>query len=101
MYVLCTYVVQSDQIGRIFAYWAVVCILEKSKFFFKLGIEVAQKWATLFHGNCSELFLTKNGLGKIFGVFFTNLSGHPDPNPMYVDDLGLKMGCDCSQHVFL
>jgi hypothetical protein len=33
-----------------------------------------------FHRKGYELLLTKNALGYILGVFFTNSSGHPAPN---------------------
>jgi hypothetical protein len=64
---------KSDQIGQIFAYWAVLYIgslFEKVK-------SSANYWDTFFQTTSCELILTKNWLGCTLGDFFKNSSGHP------------------------
>jgi hypothetical protein len=74
---------QGDQIGRIFAYWAIV--------FFGQFIEnyriSANSWATFFHSISYALIFTKKWFGHILGNFFTHSSGHPVANSteMYRD----------------
>jgi hypothetical protein len=64
---------QGDQIGRIFAQWAI--------FYFKQILENYKSrphfCATFFPSTGYELILTENGLGNILGNFFTNSSGRP------------------------
>jgi hypothetical protein len=63
--------VQDDQIGRIFAYWAI----------FSLGVfyvcnyrSSANYWATL---RSYVLTLAKISWATLWALFFTNTSGHP------------------------
>jgi hypothetical protein len=65
---------QGDQIGPIFAYWAIVHFgrffnHRRSPYF----------WYTFYIVKVSINFDLKNGLGNILGDFFTNKSGHPAP----------------------
>jgi hypothetical protein len=57
---------QDDQIGRIFAYWAIVHFRQ---FFIKLA-SVGHILGYFFRGKNCELFFAKNGLGYILGYFF-------------------------------
>jgi hypothetical protein len=63
---------QGDQIGQIFAYWAIVYFGQ----FFENDIISPNFWATLFNGKSYVVIFTKNSLGYIFGRFFTSSSGH-------------------------
>jgi hypothetical protein len=65
---------QGDQIGRIFAQWAIVYFGQ----WFEIYIISANFWATFLCDTSYVLILTKNGLGYILGDFFKNSSGHPD-----------------------
>jgi hypothetical protein len=61
---------QGDQIfGKLFSLGSFLKIMYMSSAYF---------WATLFHGKCYALILTKNGLSYILGDVFTNSSGHPE-----------------------
>jgi hypothetical protein len=55
---------QGDQIGRIFAHWAIV-------FFGKFkNYKVGQIfWATFYHSKCFVLILTKMGWAKFWAIF--------------------------------
>jgi hypothetical protein len=64
---------QGYQIGRNFAFWAIVKIC----LCFENYITSAKFLATFFHGTNTVLILAKYGLGYILGDFFTNSSGHP------------------------
>jgi hypothetical protein len=69
---------QGDQFGRIF------CLLGNCFYFghFLKITKIAYICGLLFYTEkCYALILTKNGLGFIWGNFFTNLSGHPAHNP--------------------
>jgi hypothetical protein len=65
---------QGDQIGRIFAYWALVYF----GLFFENYISSTNSLATFSKCISYAFILTKSGLGDILGKFFTNSSGHPD-----------------------
>jgi hypothetical protein len=58
---------QGDQIGRIFAYWAIVFFGQ----FFENYRRGTNSWATFFHGKSNALILTKIELGLHFGRFFS------------------------------
>jgi hypothetical protein len=64
---------QGDQIGRIFAYWAIVYF----------GAVFLKKYIRSFRAIFSTvkfmcyIILTENGLGHILGDFLANSSGHP------------------------
>jgi hypothetical protein len=63
---------QGDQIGRIFALWAIVCFGQ----FLKNNSNSPQFWATFFQSIDYVVILTKNGLGcTLLGDFFTISSG--------------------------
>jgi hypothetical protein len=68
---------QSDQLGRIFAYWAIVSLV--GHFLKKLQKET-KNLGLLFSTEKSYVCINfdKNGLGHIFGDFFTNSSCHPE-----------------------
>jgi hypothetical protein len=63
---------QGDQIGQIFALWAIIYIGQLCK---KIT-EVGKKFGLFFHGKRYELILTQMVLAIFLG-FFTNSSGHP------------------------
>jgi hypothetical protein len=60
---------QGDQIGRIFAYWAVVFL----GLFFENYISSPKIWATIFSGKNYALILANNSVGLHFGRFFQKL----------------------------
>jgi hypothetical protein len=71
---LILYFDQGDQIGRIFAYWA---ILFFGQFF--LTTEEAQFFGKLFSlVKNIVLFLTKTAQATFWAMFFSNSTGHPD-----------------------
>jgi hypothetical protein len=70
---------QGDQIGRIFAHWAIVYFGIFSKFYF--CIILMATYST--KAGVNLLFLTKYGLDYILGDFFKKASCHPDPDPTY------------------
>jgi hypothetical protein len=61
---------QGDQIGPIFAHWAIVIFVH----FFENDRRSTNFWATFIPPNklCTHSFLTKYGLGDTLGDFFTN-----------------------------
>jgi hypothetical protein len=64
---------QCDQIGRLFAYWAIIYfgwILKITEIAFILG-RIFPRKKVMF------IILRKEGLGYILGDFFTSQSGHP------------------------
>jgi hypothetical protein len=61
--------VQSDQVGRIFAYWVIVCL---GQFF-----ENYRGSPKIFKGKIFVFILTKSGRGYILDDFLSNSSGHP------------------------
>jgi hypothetical protein len=63
---------QGDQIGRIFAYWAIVYFGQFSENY----RSSPQLRGYFFHDQCYALILTKKILGYILGDFITNSSGH-------------------------
>jgi hypothetical protein len=56
---------QSDQIGRIFAFWVIVYFRR----FFKLQIS-RNFWVTFFNSKNYAITLSQHGLAKILGRFF-------------------------------
>jgi hypothetical protein len=64
---------QGDQIGRSFAYWVTVYIVQ----FFENYRSCTNVWATFSHGTSPVVILIKNEFGYILGDSFTNPSGHP------------------------
>jgi hypothetical protein len=65
--------IHGDQIGRIFAHWAII--------YFGQWFEKLQKenifWAAFSHGTSYVFILSKKRVGLHFGDFFKNSSGHP------------------------
>jgi hypothetical protein len=59
---------QGDRIGRIFGPWTIVFF----GYFFENYGRSPNFVATFFHGRSDVLVLTKNGLGYIWGDFFTH-----------------------------
>jgi hypothetical protein len=64
---------QGDQIGRIFAFWAIVF----SGQFFENKRSSPKLWATIFRSKNYVLILPNNGLGDIFGRCFHKLIWSP------------------------
>jgi hypothetical protein len=62
-------------LGEFSSHWAIVYFEQ----FFVNCKSSPQFWATLSHSLGYALILAKNGLGYILGEFFSNSSGHPDP----------------------
>jgi hypothetical protein len=65
---------QGDQIGLIFAQWAIVYFRQ----FWENYINYPHFWYNFFLSICRKLILAEKGLGDILGDFLTNSSGHPD-----------------------
>jgi hypothetical protein len=65
---------QGDQIGRIFAHWAIVYML--FSVFKNTEESIPHALATSLHG--WTIILTKNGFGFILGDFSRKASRHPD-----------------------
>jgi hypothetical protein len=69
---------QSDQIGRIFANilgdFSLSSVCEKDQCSLSF-------WATFFHDRSVVLILAKMLSATFWAIFFSNSSGHPDPNP--------------------
>jgi hypothetical protein len=78
---------QGDQIGRIFACWAVVY---SGQVFWKL--QNKPQFLGLFcpRPNVRAYIFTINGLGYILGDFFTNSSGHPGRRLHWGESVGVK-----------
>jgi hypothetical protein len=66
---------QGDQIGRIFAHWAIAFVGQ----FIENYRSSANSWANFFPSTSCVLILTKNCLCYTLGDFFKNSSGHPGP----------------------
>jgi hypothetical protein len=71
---------QGDQIGRIFANWAIVFIWAVF-----VITELAQIFWLLFTTKVVNVILfTNNELGYILGGFFANSSGHSGPRARFI-----------------
>jgi hypothetical protein len=79
---------QGDQIGRIFAYWAIVYF---GQFIENYGSS-PDFCAPFSHGNCAKLNLEKLVLATFWAIFFTNSSGHPARGASFVAEI--KFNCD-------
>jgi hypothetical protein len=71
---------QGDQIGRIFARWAILYFGQ----LFETCLICPNFCATIFHGKSNALFSANNQLGHNLGDFFTNSSGHPAVQCQYL-----------------
>jgi hypothetical protein len=72
---------QGDQIGRLFALWAIFGFV---RFLGNCKI-IPHLWAPLVYSYDEALMSAKNVLGYILGDFFTNSSGHTASNELKHD----------------
>jgi hypothetical protein len=78
---------QGDQIGRIFAYWAVFLLWAA---FENYKIR-ANYWAYFIHGTSGVLILTENGLGDILGDKFHKPIWSPWPRGTFLPNYSFHL----------